>query len=90
MAALEALSARACGESGRYEARALRLTAELGELLADPEARLEDVRALVREIGAARTRAMELCVEGVFDVRELLNPQQVEVLLDGCSEIFSE
>lgn len=74
----------ACAESDRLQSQATALEAKLRTSLASQDLDEEATRALAAEISTLRQRSLEVCVEGMLDLRRLLTSSQIEQLLAQC------
>ena len=83
-AALAELCERSCLESDRLEARADERQRALLVRLAESDLDPAGARALIGEVAELRRRSLEACVSGIFEVRRVLTPAQLEALLAQC------
>lgn len=74
----------ACAESDRLEGQANALEAKLRTSLATQDLDEEATRALAAEISTLRQRSLDVCVEGMLELRRLLTSTQIEQLLAQC------
>jgi hypothetical protein len=58
--------------------------AELVRAMRDPATPPEELRELAREVGDARARSLEACVESIVQVRRVLTEEQLGALLERC------
>jgi hypothetical protein len=84
-AALRSLCLEACVDSDRVARQASALEDQLMAELTAPELDVPRVRGLAEEIGALRQRSLAICVEGILELRELLDGPEVEQLLARCA-----
>ena len=86
---LEELCRTRCAESDELEARAEeQLRALRAALTADP-LDVPALRALVADVSDLRERALSACVDSVLCVREVLEPAQLETVLESCCRVSS-
>ncbi len=76
-----------CGRVDQLEARAEERMVELRAMLCQPAFDPEAVEGAVAEVSDLRRESLELSVQSVQRVRAVLNPPQVEALLECCAPL---
>ena len=74
----------ACEQSSCADGDAQTALGRLQEALRDPTVPEERLRELAREVGEARAKSLESCVDSIVIVRRVLSRDQLRVLLDRC------
>jgi hypothetical protein len=73
-----------CEQSSCADGDADEALGRLQEALRDPAVPEERLRELAREVGDARAKSLECCVDSIVAVRRVLSREQLRLLLDRC------
>lgn len=82
--ALEVLCRAECARASELEVAARAARASLRRALADPGLTAEALRERAEAAAQAERRALQAMVEAVVEVRAVLDPDQVSLLLSTC------